>query len=110
MEKYSHKDLTEFRKMFEIRSDLRYKILDTAGICLSYYKTKLFFLIFKILLHSKDYIIPPSEYNAVFIMSNYIEVSSFEKFKCLILFNEIIYHNVKTAQTQSTCDEVIYFL
>lgn len=57
----NQKDPDFFDKMMELRMDKQYKILDTA-----------------------DYIIPPNEYNSIFIMTNYIQ----------------------TVQTQGMCDEV----
>lgn len=50
-----------YQKMFEFDSNKTYRLLDTA-----------------------DYVVPPNEYNSIFIMSNFIE----------------------TIQTQGRCDEV----
>jgi hypothetical protein len=61
----NQKDPDFFDKMMELRMDKQYKILDTA-----------------------DYIIPPNEYNSIFIMTNYIQ----------------------TVQTQGMCDEVNLYL
>jgi hypothetical protein len=39
LDKFSNNNVQEYKKMFEIRPDIRYKILDTAG---SYFITILF--------------------------------------------------------------------
>lgn len=56
------KDPQYLKKVLELNPNKTYKILDTA-----------------------DYIVPPNEYNSIFIMSNYIQ----------------------TVQTQGVCDEEI---
>ena len=53
-----------YEKLFSLNPNVSYKILDTA-----------------------DYIIPPNEYNSIFVMTNFI----------------------KTIQTQGYCDEVGFF-
>lgn len=62
-EKISGRPTIEYyEKLMSLNQNVTYKILDTA-----------------------DYIVPPNEYNSIFIMSNYIQ----------------------TLQTQGVCDEVI---
>lgn len=59
--KKNHSDPNYYQNLFALNPDVQYKIFDTA-----------------------DYIIPPNEYNSIFIMTNFIE----------------------TQQSQGFCDEV----
>ena len=92
-----------YEKLFSLDLNKKYKILDTAGKSPKKKKylnpaksalfIKLLWLSWSLLklnnifwLFFKDYVIPPNEYNSIFIMTNFIE----------------------TIQTPGNCDEVIH--
>ena len=78
-----YKNVTDYyMDLYETRSDVSYKIFDTAGNgCANKNWNERFFIG---LFVSLDYIIPPNEYNSIFIMTNFI----------------------RTQQSQDVCDEV----
>ena len=88
MSKFNKTHSLDYLKgLFTLKPDVNYKILDTAGSFIFLKKNFKNFLMpffFSNFYTHKDYIIPPSEYNSIFIMTNFIE----------------------TEQSKGVCDEV----